>query len=72
MIRKLIGLACSCLIAAGAILASGCGGDEGQPSRDSISAPRKGGGLQGAAGEKGKGGKVIEAPKGAMSGKGDL
>jgi hypothetical protein len=40
------------LIIVGGIGASGCGGDEGQPSRESISAPRKGGGVIDTTGEK--------------------
>jgi hypothetical protein len=54
------------LIVSGVMVAPGCGGDEGQPSRESISPPPRGsGGVQGAAGEKGKGGKIVgEAPKG--------
>jgi len=35
-----------------ALVGSGCSGDEGQPSRGSISAPREGGGVTGTAGEK--------------------
>jgi hypothetical protein len=40
------------LITLGGIATFGCGGDEGQPARESISAPRKGGGVTDTAGEK--------------------
>jgi len=39
------------MLAGGAVLIPGCD-DSSQPSRESISAPRKGGGVQDTAGEK--------------------
>ena len=33
------------VVVAGGFAACGCGGDEGQPGRGTISAPRKGGGM---------------------------
>jgi hypothetical protein len=44
----------SSLIVVGAAAVSGCG-DEGQPARESISAPRKGGAAQAPGGEDTKG-----------------
>jgi hypothetical protein len=38
----------SSLVAALFLSLSGCSGDEGQPARGSISAPRKGGAMEGA------------------------
>ena len=51
--RKLVGSALLAMIlgALGGAL-SGCAGDADQPSRETISAPRKGGGLTDTAGEK--------------------
>jgi hypothetical protein len=47
------------LFLSGILLSPGCTGDEGQPPRESISAPRKGGGvIDAGAGEKTKAGKV--------------
>jgi hypothetical protein len=40
------------LALAGGFAASGCAGDANQPGRETISAPRKGGGVAGTAGEK--------------------
>ncbi len=52
MSRKLMSLLCvTGLIAGGAVLVPGCGDDAGQPSRGSISAPRKGGGMMDTAGD---------------------
>jgi hypothetical protein len=42
------------LFVVGGFATSGCAGDEDQPARGSISAPRNGGGVQDAAGEKTK------------------
>jgi hypothetical protein len=51
------------LLVAGGFAASGCAGDEGQPDRGTISAPRKGGGVRDTADEKIK-------PKATPEGKG--
>jgi hypothetical protein len=40
------------LLILAALFAPGCGPDQGQPARESISAPRKGGGMKSTAGEK--------------------
>jgi len=54
------------LLASGVMVAPGCSTDPDQPARGSITPPpRGGGGVQGTAGEKGKGGKTVgEAPQG--------
>lgn len=50
------------LLLSGALIAPGCSNDPGQPARESISAPRKGGGVTDAGtadkGAKKAGGKV--------------
>jgi hypothetical protein len=58
------------LIVVGGVAMSGCS-DEGQPSRGSISAPRKGGGVQDTAGEKLKGKSADGAGAGKLRGKVD-
>jgi len=45
------------LVASGVMVAPGCTGDAGQPARESISAPRKGGGVIDTSTEKTKTGK---------------
>jgi hypothetical protein len=40
----------------GALLAPGCGTEDDQPARESISAPRKGGGMEDTGGEPAKAG----------------
>ena len=72
MIRhRLIGAALGAgLLIGGALLAPGCSDDAAQPARESISAPRKGGGTEAAgpdAPTKGKG----KAQGGKLRGKGD-
>ena len=53
MIRRFIATSVGAgLLSSMALLTSGCSGDAGQPSRESISAPRKGGGVTDTAGEK--------------------
>jgi hypothetical protein len=60
----------ACVVIAGGFATSGCGEGEGQPSRETISAPRKGGGMEATPVEKGKG---AAAPAGKLGGKsGDL
>jgi hypothetical protein len=53
MIRRFIATSVGAgLLLSFALVAGGCSGDEGQPSRGSISAPREGGGVTNTAGEK--------------------
>jgi len=53
MIRRFIATSVGAgLLASVAFVAGGCSGDAGQASRESISAPRKGGGVMDTAGEK--------------------
>jgi hypothetical protein len=53
MIRRLIATSVGAgLMVGGALFFSGCSSDPDQASRESISAPRKGGGVQDTAGEK--------------------
>jgi hypothetical protein len=61
------------LVLALSLSLSGCAGDEGQPARESLSIPRKGGGTEGAgAPAKGAPAKGA-APSGTVGGKaGDL
>jgi len=56
------------LIVSGVMVAPGCGGDAGQPARESISAPRKGGGVTDTAGEKTK----LRKPAGNPGAKGGV
>jgi hypothetical protein len=52
MIRRFIATSLgAALLVSVALVAGGCSGDEGQASRGSISAPRKGGGVADTAGE---------------------
>jgi hypothetical protein len=70
MIRRLIASSVGAgLIVVGALLTSGCSGDSAQPSRESISAPRKGGGIEDAGADpKGKGKKAVGGKLGAKGG----
>ena len=53
MIRRLIATSfAAVLLVSGALFSSGCSADPDQASRESISAPRKGGGVMDTAGEK--------------------
>lgn len=68
MNRKLISSACGASLLAGMILLiPGCGDEAGQPSRETISSPRQGGGAVDTAGEKGK-----SKAAGKLGGKADL
>lgn len=68
MNRKWIGWACvGMLLAVGMLTAPGCGEEAGQPSRESIKAPREGGGVMDTGGEKGK-----SKAAGKLGGKADL
>jgi hypothetical protein len=68
--RLLTTVAGASLVVAGGFATSGCGEGEGQPGRETISAPRKGGGMEATSGEKAKG---APAPAGKFGGKsGDL
>jgi hypothetical protein len=66
--RLVIKASAAGLLIGGALLASGCGTDDGQPARGSISAPRKGGGAVGAGGASAKAG-AAGAPAGKVGGK---
>jgi hypothetical protein len=55
------------LFVAGGVATSGCGGDENQPARGSISVPRTGGGVEGTAGENPK---TAPGAAGKLGGKG--
>jgi hypothetical protein len=60
----------ACLVPTGAVVTSGCGGDDGNPARGSISAPRKGGGKEEAPDAFGKGkGKGKATAGGNLGGK---
>src|SRR5947209_4253264 len=63
MIRRLIATFVGAGLLVGfALVASGCSGDEGQASRESISVPRKGGGIEDPGADpkgKGKGKKAV-------------
>jgi hypothetical protein len=50
LLRRLVSWIGSSLVLALSLCLSGCTGDEGQPTRESISIPRKGGGVEGAGG----------------------
>jgi hypothetical protein len=64
MIRRLIATSIGAGLLVGfALVASGCSGDPEQASRESISAPRKGGGVTDTAGEKMKPGAKPKAGK---------
>jgi hypothetical protein len=70
MIRRFIASSIGAgLIVSGALLTSGCSGDSGQPSRESISAVRKGGGIENpGADPKGKGKKAVGGKLGGKRG----
>jgi hypothetical protein len=70
MIRRFI--ACSVgagLIVSGALFTAGCSDDPGQASRESISAPRKGGGALDPSADAAKGKKAKGVPGGKLGGK---
>jgi len=54
------------LVVSGVMIAPGCSADPDQPARESITPPPRGsGGVQGAAGEKGKSGQIVgDVPQG--------
>jgi hypothetical protein len=59
------------LVVVGSVAMTGCANEEGQPSRGSISAPRKGGGVQDTAGEPFKGKSAIGGGAAKPGGKAD-